>query len=160
MIGKSFIFELAEPGDALKGHTRKFVTYFSHEVTLQLTESGVHFTPYSEFTRYSRNYIATFSGTMQLVYAGSGVKGDFTHANAMNQYAGVYSYKPKVRFGADQEEGMGYISFDWNKRGGDFYGENPDQKLLFVALFHHVSRQTGRPGCPKKGALKHIWQKW
>ena len=81
-----------------------------------------------------------FTGTMQLVYAGTGMKGDFTQASGLDKYAGVYSYKPKTRFGVDMENpDVGYISFDWNKRGGDFFGANEEENLLTIALPHHVS---------------------
>ncbi|XP_022088431.1 LOW QUALITY PROTEIN: uncharacterized protein LOC110978068 [Acanthaster planci] len=76
----------------------------------------------------------SFTGVMQLVYAGTGPKGDFSSARYLDQYAGVFAYSPRARFCTEGDKV--YISFDWNKQGGDFYGQNLKQQMLTVVLPH------------------------
>ena len=67
----------------------------------------------------------------------AGAPGDTLWAEQLRQYAGPYSYKPKTRFCTEGDKG--YISFDWNKQGTNFLGDNQDLNLLTVVLPHHVS---------------------
>lgn len=124
---KSFIFELQEPGPLGLTDTRKFVAYFEEDMSVEINSDGLF-----EFQPVGGG---TFSGHMQLVYAGTSAPKDFTMANKLHKYAGVFSYKPKTRFCVEND--VGYISYDWNKRGDDFFGQNPSQDLLMVALPHH-----------------------
>ncbi|XP_038058080.1 uncharacterized protein LOC119729546 [Patiria miniata] len=135
ITGKSFDFELSEPRRQTgpsPGGTRKFVAYFSEEMKLTFPVDGSPgvFSPTGDGTE-------KFTGVMQLVYAGSGPKGDLSTARNLDQYAGVYSYKPKTRFCTEDDKG--YISFDWNKQGGDFFGQNPKENILTVVLPHQES---------------------
>ncbi|KAI8483574.1 hypothetical protein Bbelb_386670 [Branchiostoma belcheri] len=130
--GKSFVLELDEPGNKLSHRTRKFVAYFSEEMTLSVDANGAKFSP-------SRG--GKFTGNMQLVYAGSTARGDLAGARVLDQYAGVYPYRPVVTSCASGS--MGYINFQWNKRGGDFFGSNPREDLLMIAVPHQVGRRLG-----------------
>ncbi|XP_066271208.1 uncharacterized protein [Branchiostoma lanceolatum] len=123
--GKSFVLELDEPGNKLNHRTRKFVAYFSEEMTLSVDANGAKFSP-------SRG--GKFTGSMQLVYVGSTARGDLDGARVLDQYAGVYPYRPDVTSCASGNSG--YINFRWNKRGGDFFGSNPREDLLMIAVPH------------------------
>ena len=123
--GRKFVIELKEPGDTLPGQTRKFVAYFSSDVTATSGANGLQFTPTSG---------GTFSGIMQLGYVGAGPQADISNINFLDQYAGVFSYKPDTLYCAEGDKG--YISFDWNKH--DVNGPTSSGELLMVMMPHQV----------------------
>ncbi|XP_077988193.1 uncharacterized protein LOC144442692 [Glandiceps talaboti] len=126
IIDTRFVFELDEPDDEMSGQTRKFVAYFSEEMELQMYPDGARFVPTAG---------GTFTGILQLTYVGSTARGDMSSTTFMDGYSGVYSYNPKTLYCVD-DSNNGYISFEWNKRGNNFNGLNPNQDLLMTVMPH------------------------
>lgn len=123
--GRRFVLELDEPKSALPGQTRKFVVYFSAEMTVTADANGLSFVPTAG---------GTFTGLMQLGYAGSTARGDLSAATYYDQYEGVFSYHPTTTYCA--QNGFGYINFAWNKHNAN--GPTTTGNLLMVTMPHHV----------------------
>lgn len=148
---KSFIFELQEPGNLDLTNTRKFMAYFDKDMTVTVNDDGLF-----EFQPEDGGH---FTGHMQLVYAGTSPMGDNSKAESLHKYAGVYSYKPKTRFCVEGD--IGFISYDWNKQGDDFFGQNPNQDLLTVALPHHEEQLNSENLIETPWGFKgHIGDRW
>ncbi|XP_025097413.1 uncharacterized protein LOC112565819 [Pomacea canaliculata] len=122
-----FLLELDEPGGALSGQTRKFILYFSSPVRASVNSgtSEISFEPQSG---------GRYSGLVQLGYLGVGPKGDTSKSNALDQYHGIYSYKPTVSSCVSDSRAKAYLSFDWNPV--DQNGHPTSRQLLMVTLPH------------------------
>lgn len=118
--GNRFVLELDEPKGNLPGQTRKFVVYFSQDVVATADANGINFSPVAG---------GTFSGLLQMGYAGSTPRGDLSAATFFDQYRDVYSYHSTTTYCA--QNGKGYINVNWNKQGAG--------NLLTITMPHHVS---------------------
>ncbi|KAJ8312298.1 hypothetical protein KUTeg_009671 [Tegillarca granosa] len=89
--GTKFMMELDEPGNELPNQTRKYLVYFSEPVTPHVNtgDSTISFTP---------NSGGTYNGIMQVAYLGAGPRGDHSNDTLLDQYLGVYPYKPKTSY--------------------------------------------------------------
>lgn len=129
--GRKFILELDEPRGRLPSQTRKYVLYFSADVTASSYPDGqIYFQPVSG---------GNFNGLLQVAYAGASPRGDRAGTDYFDQYAGVYAYQSRTTFCT--VDNKGYINFDWNKHDVD--GPTAGGNLLMVTMPHHVSSHKG-----------------
>ncbi len=125
--GTRFVLELDEPNDSLPDQTRKYVLYFSEEMTYSQEGEGLTFAPTAG---------GDFTGILQMAYAGSTPRGDLSSAEYFDEYAGVYSYEPISSFCVMDDKV--YVDFNWNKH--DLNGPTDNGDLLMVAMPHHVRK--------------------
>ncbi|KAK3084979.1 hypothetical protein FSP39_022319 [Pinctada imbricata] len=140
--GSKFIMELNEPGSNLPGQTRKFVLYFQHDVIphVNQADNSISFT--------SKNG-GSYNGFMQLGYLGAGPRGDHSNDTFLDNYLGVYSYKPKASYCVNN--GRALVSFDWHPNN-QFPYRSPG-KLLMVTMPHHSYNMMGRFGSHLKNTV-------
>jgi len=94
----------------------------------------------------------TYNGIMQLSYLGAGPRGDHSHDNVLDNYLGVYSYKPKTSFCVSESANTAYTNFDW--RPNMDHAESPQSQLMMITLPHHVSiNSISRVVHPIKAAM-------
>ena len=125
--GTKFVLELNEPGDELPQQTRKFVLHFSNPVSPNVQSKSITFTPVSG---------GSYNGIMQLAYIGAGPRGDHSKDDVLDQYFGVYSYKPMASYCVMNNNA--YASFDWNVVGEST--QTASNPLLMIAMPHHVCK--------------------
>ncbi|XP_052801838.1 uncharacterized protein LOC128232367 [Mya arenaria] len=123
---KKFILEMNEQGKDLPNQTRKFVLYFSEEVSPHVHGNSLTFSPISG---------GAYTGIMQLAYLGSGVRGDYSNGTMMDRYAGVYSYKPSTSFCVSESTSRAHAVFDW--RPNNQHAASPTAELLMLLMPHH-----------------------
>lgn len=125
--GNRFVLELDEPKGALPAQTRKYVLYFTQDVAAVVDANGISFSPVAG---------GTYTGLLQVGYAGSTPRGDLSAAAFFDQYRGIFSYHSTATFCA--QNGQGYLNFNWNKH--DVNGPTAAGNLLTITMPHHVSR--------------------
>lgn len=125
------MMELDEPGTDLPHQTRKYLVYFSEPVTPNVNtgDNTITFTP---------NSGGTYNGIMQVAYLGAGPRGDHSNDTLLDQYLGVYPYKPKTSYCVWESSNQALVRFDWNPN--DDHAVTNDGRLLMVAMPHHVSK--------------------
>lgn len=124
-----FVLELNEPGTDLPDRSRKFILYFSSPVLAAINQGEITFSPPGG---------GQYSGLLQVAYAGSSPRGDGSHINFFDKYAGVYAYKPQVKYCVSDARNKGYVSFDWNTVDASSFAATSGT-LLMVPMPHHVS---------------------
>ena len=122
--------ELNEPGDELPNQTRKYLLYFSQTVTPTIDRN-------SNFITFTPSSGGKYNGIMQLAYLGAGPRGDISHNNDLDQFLGVYSYKPTASYCASEAVNKTFVSFDWNPNNQ--HADKTIGKLIIVTMPHHVS---------------------
>ncbi|XP_060605019.1 uncharacterized protein LOC132757683 [Ruditapes philippinarum] len=126
---KKFILEMNEQGNDLPHQTRKFVLYFSEEVTPHVHQSDnkITFSP-----RAGGNY----NGLVQIAYLGAGPRGGHGNDSVFDKYAGIYSYKPKTSFCVSESTNKAHVTFNWHPN--NLHATSPTASLLMLMMPHHA----------------------
>ncbi|XP_045173463.2 uncharacterized protein LOC123535015 [Mercenaria mercenaria] len=126
---KKFILEMNEQGKDLPQQTRKFVLYFSEEVTPHVHQSDNKIT-------FSPRSGGQYNGIVQLAYLGAGPRGGHGNDSVFDKYAGIYSYKPKTSFCVSESTNKAHAVFKWHPNNQ--HATSPTASLLILTMPHHA----------------------
>ncbi|CAL1545785.1 unnamed protein product [Lymnaea stagnalis] len=125
-----FVMELSEPGTDLPDQSRKFILYFSSPVLARIDQGA-------QLIRFEPPGGGQFTGILQVAYAGASRRGDGSQINYFDKYAGVYPYKPHVKYCVSNSRNKGYVSFDWDTVDASGSAARSGT-LLMVAMPHQA----------------------